>query len=192
MPKFSCISFPRSHLFAVILSTTIYNQNLPNKCFQKFVLNHVGLSVTIFCNCHHCHRILAPCEERLWAVVVAQLVASDTRGPLFEFSHRQTFISEIYLVTINCIEKTKIKKKTPGREPWSSGYGWRLMFDRSWVQIQPHIMDGHFFALICCKNCIVFFEKTKNKQKEAGVGPLKKEKRKRGREWPFSFLLTVS
>ena len=22
-----------------------------------------------------------------------------------------------------------------GREPWSSGYGWRLMFERSWVQI---------------------------------------------------------
>ena len=39
-----------------------------------------------------------------------------------------------------------------------------------------HILDGHFFTLICCKNCIVcLFEKTKNKQKEAGVGPFTKK-----------------
>ena len=33
-----------------------------------------------------------------------------------------------------------------------------------------HILDGHFFTLICCKNCIVCLKKTKNKRKEAGVG----------------------
>ena len=33
-----------------------------------------------------------------------------------------------------------------------------------------HILDGHFFTLICCKN-VLFFEKTKNKHKEAGVSP---------------------
>ena len=39
---------------------------------------------------------------------VGRAVASDTRGPQFESSHRQNFINTF---TINCIEKTKIKKK---------------------------------------------------------------------------------
>ena len=42
---------------------------------------------------------------------VGRAVASDARGPRFESSHRQTFISHIYLHTVNCIEKMKIKKK---------------------------------------------------------------------------------
>ena len=37
---------------------------------------------------------------------------------------------------------------------------------------QHHILDGHFFTFICCKNCIVCLKKTENK-------------RKRGREWPI-------
>ena len=36
-------------------------------------------------------------------------------------------------------------------------------------------MEMTFFSLICCINCIVLFEKTENKQKEAGVGPFKKQ-----------------
>ena len=39
---------------------------------------------------------------------VGRAVAADTRDPRFESSHRQN------LSTINCIEKTKIKKKRPG------------------------------------------------------------------------------
>ena len=36
------------------------------------------------------------------------------------------------------------------------------------------ILDGHFFALICCKNCIdVCLKRLKINEKEAGVGPLK-------------------
>ena len=31
-----------------------------------------------------------------------------------------------------------------------------------------HILDGHFFTFICCKNCNVF-EKTKINEKEVGV-----------------------
>ena len=42
---------------------------------------------------------------------VGRAVASDTRGPQFESSHWQTFISDIYLFTVNCIEETKIKRK---------------------------------------------------------------------------------
>ena len=46
-------------------------------------------------------------------VSVGRAVASDTRGPRFESSHWQIFISDIYLFTV-CIEKMKIKKKRPG------------------------------------------------------------------------------
>ena len=63
-----------------------------------------------------------------------------------------------------------------GREPWSSGYVRRLMFQRSWVWI-PAPDTGwtwHFFTLICCKNCIVCLKRPKINEKEAEVGPRKK------------------
>ena len=38
---------------------------------------------------------------------------------------------------------------------------------------QHHVLDGHFFALICCKNCIdVCLKKTKNKQKRCRGCPI--------------------
>ena len=37
-----------------------------------------------------------------------------------------------------------------------------------------HILDGHFFTLICCTNCIVCLKRLKINKKEAGVGPFKK------------------
>ena len=46
---------------------------------------------------------------------VGRAVASDTRGPRFESSHRQNFIN---VFTINCIEKTKIKKKETVNGPF--------------------------------------------------------------------------
>ena len=45
-----------------------------------------------------------------WFGSVGRAVASDSRGLRLEFSHRQIFILN---VTVNCIEKTKIKKKRP-------------------------------------------------------------------------------
>ena len=42
---------------------------------------------------------------------VGRAVASDARGLWFESSHRQTFILDIYLLTVHCIEKTKRKRK---------------------------------------------------------------------------------
>ena len=36
------------------------------------------------------------------------------------------------------------------------------------------ILDGHFFTLICCKNCIFCLKRSKINEKEAGVGPFKK------------------
>ena len=44
---------------------------------------------------------------------VGRAVVSNTRGPRFEYSHRQ--ILNWTLFTVNCIEKTKLKKKR-GRE----------------------------------------------------------------------------
>ena len=38
------------------------------------------------------------------------------------------------------------------REPWFSGYGRRLMFQRSWVQILAPDTEWTFFTFICCKN----------------------------------------
>ena len=39
---------------------------------------------------------------------------------------------------------------------------------------QRRILDGHFFALICCKNFIVCVKSSKINEKEAEVGPFKK------------------
>ena len=63
------------------------------------------------------------------------------------------------------------------REPWSSGYGRRLRFQRLWVRILAPFTGWtwHFFTLICCKNCNdVCFKRPKINEKEAGVGQLKK------------------
>ena len=39
---------------------------------------------------------------------------------------------------------------------------------------QRHILDGHFFTLICCKNCCVCLNGPKIKRKKSGIGPFKK------------------
>ena len=49
---------------------------------------------------------------------VGRAVAADARGPRFESSHWLTFISDIYSITVNCIEKTKINKKEAGIGPF--------------------------------------------------------------------------
>ena len=44
---------------------------------------------------------------------VGRAVAPDFRGPWFESRHWQKIYIEHF--TVNCIEKTKIKKKRPGK-----------------------------------------------------------------------------
>ena len=62
--------------------------------------------------------------------------------------------------------------QTGGREPWSSGYGKRLTFQRMWVQILALHTAWTFFTYICCKNCNdVCLKRPKINKKEAGVGP---------------------
>ena len=48
----------------------------------------------------------------------------------------------------------------------SSGYGRRLMFERSWVRILAQYTGWtlHFIILICCKKFYCVFEKTENKR----------------------------
>ena len=58
--------------------------------------------------------------------------------------------------------------KAVGREPWSSGYS--FLKGRGF-ESQRLILDGHFFALICCKICIVCLKRQKISKKETGVGP---------------------
>ena len=55
-------------------------------------------------------------------------------------------------------------------EPWSSGYGKRLNFQRLWVLL-PAPYTGWTFFTYCCKNCNVCFKRPKINEKEAGVGP---------------------
>ena len=72
----------------------------------------------------------------------------------------------------------KTRQQPRKREPWSSDYGRRLVFQRSWVWILS-LYTGwtwHFYTLICCKNCNnVCLKRPKINEKEAGVGPFKKE-----------------
>ena len=62
---------------------------------------------------------------------VGRAVASNTRSPWFEASHRQkidwTFV---YLFTINCIEKMKINKKRPGRAYFKKDFLLRLSISK--------------------------------------------------------------
>ena len=69
-------------------------------------------------------------------------------------------------------EKTKQKIEVLGREPWSSGYGRRLMFERSRVWIPAAYIGwtwlfSHWFVV----KIVLIVWKDQNKQKEAGIGP---------------------
>ena len=55
-----------------------------------------------------------------------------------------------------------------GREPWSSGYGRRLMYRRSWVRIPAPYTGWTFFTIICCKYYIVHLKRSKINEEEAG------------------------
>ena len=61
-----------------------------------------------------------------WAVVVASVgraVASDTRDPQFESTHREI----LYVRSLRCIETTKIDKKRPGMAQFFKKTKWNLI-----------------------------------------------------------------
>ena len=59
-----------------------------------------------------------------------------------------------------------------------------------WLWVRTHVQevvglnpsDVYFFALICCKNCIVCLKRPKINGKEAGVGPIFLKKLQRQKE----------
>ena len=57
-----------------------------------------------------------------------------------------------------------------GRELWSNGYG---CSKGCGLEYWCPILGGHFFTLICCRNCIVCLKRPKINEKEARVGPFK-------------------
>ena len=59
-----------------------------------------------------------------------------------------------------------------GREPWYSGYGRRLMFQRSWVRIPVPYTGWTFSHLFVVK--FVCLKRPKINEKEAENGPFKK------------------
>ena len=67
-----------------------------------------------------------------------------------------------YFYDLSCKTSTSKIVKV-GREPWSSGYGRRLMFRRLWVRI-PSMYNGW-----------AWFEKTKINENEAGDEPIWKK-----------------
>ena len=57
---------------------------------------------------------------------VSRAVASNTSGPLFESSHWQNL--HWRLLTVNCIEKTKIRRKEAGNGPFLNFCSFRKLF----------------------------------------------------------------
>ena len=80
------------------------------------------------------------------------------------------------------------------QEPWSSGYGRRLMFQRSWVQIPAPYTGWTFFHIYLLQNCNVVW-KDGNKWKRGRDGQFNKtffcllhKRKSRVRFWnSFSF-----
>ena len=42
-------------------------------------------------------------------------------------------------------------------------------------ETQHSVLNGHFFTLFCCKNCIVCLKRPKTNEKEAGLAHFKKQ-----------------
>ena len=55
-----------------------------------------------------------------------------------------------------------------GQEPWSSGYGMRLIIKRLWVKIPSQ--GGSFLTFIFLYNCIVAWPRPQINEKETGDG----------------------
>ena len=79
---------------------------------------------------------------------VDRAVASDTRDPRFESRHWQTFIKHLF--TVNCVEKTKIKKKEAGNGPFflKKVLGPVLKISPlatfSFIKVKSHFSDANF------------------------------------------------
>ena len=57
-------------------------------------------------------------RQWLWLSSVSRAVASNARGPRFKSSYQQNIKLDIYVLTVNYIEKTKNKEKEAGNGPF--------------------------------------------------------------------------
>ena len=73
------------------------------------------------------------------------------------------------------LKKAKTKDNTGGGSPGLVVMGDDSCLEGCWFESQCRILDGHFFTLMCCKNCIFCLKRLKINEKEAGVGPFYKK-----------------
>ena len=98
----------------------------------------------------------------------------------FHLTYFNTFHSRPLLLSCRVFWSDYNKRKTiqtikeDGREPCSSGYGRRIMFQRSWVQIPTAYTGRTIFTYICGKNCL----KRPKKNKRGRCWPIKKQLKK--------------
>ena len=83
--------------------------------------------------------------------------------------HKRVWLSFVWLQ----LYSSEAKIQLAGQEPWYSGYGWRLMFERSWVSNPGawYRMDIFSHWLVVKLYCL---KRPKINEKEAGVGPFLK------------------
>ena len=89
----------------------------------------------------------------------------------------QTMMKSLFSVaSINSVGFNYIlsNNEAIGREPWSSGYGKRLMFRTSWVRFLALYTGWTIFHVYLMYNCNVCLKRPKLNKKEARIGPLKK------------------
>ena len=81
------------------------------------------------------------------------------------FVSLQIYAESLYLVQVRPFFPTSVlfdaKDSKRGFEPWSSGYGKRLLFQSSWFRIQAPYTGWTFFTFICCKNCNLCLKRRK-------------------------------
>ena len=99
----------------------------------------------------------------LWKVNNILSINCDSRFPA-NFDYWYSFTISFWLMQGHMCLKYSTLLKTIGieQEPWSSGYGRRLMFPRSGVQI-PALYTGWTFSHIFIVKIALMFEKTENK-----------------------------
>ena len=72
----------------------------------------------------------------------------------------------------NYFEEVQVtRKENVGWEPWSSGYGSRLMSEGHGFESQHHILDGHFSNIFVVQIIIMLAWRHVNKRKRGRDGP---------------------
>ena len=96
------------------------------------------------------------------------IITAETEETIFDKSWTRFCL---FLLKSCSLFFAAVKVKDLGLEPWSSGYRRRLMWLRSWVQIPAPELDGDFFKLVCCKNCIFCLKRPKINKNWPRNGP---------------------